>query len=82
MGHDDDHMIVEMDFMQKPPYIIDFAKVRLNSPPDFSEETLDDAEKNGLEEFDDDSPRVKSLMTALESFLIFYLDPRPHNIVC
>lgn len=81
VDHDDGHMIVEMDFMQKPPYIIDFAKVRLNNSPDFSEDTLAGIEVKGLEEFGDDWPKVKSLMAALESYLIYYLDPRPHNIV-
>jgi len=37
---DDELMIVEMDFMQRPPYIIDFAKVRIDRPPDFSEDVL------------------------------------------
>lgn len=82
LDQDDERLIVEMDFMQNPPYIIDFAKVRLNSSPDFSEETQADSEARGLEEFGDDWPKVKSLMYALESYLIYYLDPRPHNIVC
>lgn len=34
-GWEDDLMVIEMDLMQRPPYIIDFAKVRLNSPPRF-----------------------------------------------
>jgi hypothetical protein len=36
-GYDDELKVVEMDLMQTPPYIIDFAKVRLNNPPEFSE---------------------------------------------
>ena len=82
VGHNDDLMIVEMDFMQKPPYIIDFAKVRLNTSPEFSDEVLAQMEAKGLEEFGVNWSRVKSLMAALESYLIYYLDPRPHNIVC
>src|SRR5262245_48222108 len=38
----DDLMVIEMDLMQNPPYIIDFAKVRLNSPPDFPERTVEE----------------------------------------
>jgi hypothetical protein len=80
-GCDDDLMVIEMDLMQRPPYIIDFAKVRLNSSPDFSKETIADNEIQGRMLFEDNWPAVKSLMAALESMLIFYLDPKPHNIV-
>jgi hypothetical protein len=80
-GSDDDLMIVEMDLMQRPPYIIDFAKVRLNSSPEFSQETIEDNEEQGLMLFENHWPAVKSLMAALESMLIYYLDPKPHNIV-
>lgn len=77
---DDKLMIVEMDFMQTPPYVIDFAKVRF-SPPDFSEEVLADSEARGQERFEGNWPRVKSLLADLESFQIYYLDPTPNNIV-
>lgn len=80
-GYDDDLMVVEMDLMNDPPYIIDFAKVRLNSSPDFSEQTLEDREIQGKMLFEGNWPAVKSLMAALESFQIYYLDPKPHNIV-
>ena len=78
-GYDDELMVVEMDLMQHPPFIIDFAKVRLNNPPEFSEETLADLEEQGRELFEDNWPAAKVLMEA-ESFLIFYLDPKPYNI--
>jgi hypothetical protein len=80
-GYDDELLVVEMDLMQTPPYIIDFAKVRLNNPPEFSEETLADLEEQGRELFEDNWPAAKMVMAALESFLIFYLDPKPYNIV-
>ncbi len=80
-GYDDELLVVEMDLMQTPPYVIDFAKVRLNNSPEFSEETLADLEEQGRELFDDNWPAAKMVMAALESFLIFYLDPKPYNIV-
>jgi hypothetical protein len=79
-GFDDDLMVVEMDFMQTPPYVIDFAKVRF-SPPDFSDEVISESEARGLERFEGNWPRVKTLLEALESFQIYYLDPTPYNIV-
>ena len=33
LGWHEDLMVVEMDLMQYPPYIIDFAKVRIDRPP-------------------------------------------------
>jgi len=79
--HNDTLMIVEMDLMATPPYIIDFAKVRLDRPPDFSPETLRDMEEQGQELFERNWPAVKTLLSDLESFQIYYLDPKPHNIV-
>lgn len=78
---DNDLMVVEMDIMQSPPFIIDFAKVRIDRPPEFSEETLADSEDQGLSLFGEKWPLVKHLMDVLESIQIYYLDPKPHNIV-
>ena len=74
-------MVVEMDLMRHPPYIIDFAKVMIDRPPDFSPETLRDIEEQGRELFEQNWPTVKLLMAALESYQIYYLDPKPYNIV-
>ena len=58
INYDDRLMIVEMDFMQNPPYIIDFAKVRIDRPPEFSEETLVYHEQQGRERFEQNWPKV------------------------
>ena len=81
LGYDDELKVIELDLMQKPPYIIDFAKVRLNFGPDFSEETLAENEAHGQWLFGKNWAAVKILMNELESYRIFYLDPKPHNIV-
>jgi hypothetical protein len=80
LGWNDRLMVVEMDMMHKPPYIIDFAKVMFNRGPEFSEEVLRDNEERGQFQFEHNWPAVKQLLADLESFLIFYLDPRPGNI--
>lgn len=81
-SHDDELMVVEMDLMQNPPFIIDFAKVRIDRPPEFSDDVLDYHDARGLELFGEENWRsVQRLMSALESFQIYYVDPRPHNIV-
>jgi hypothetical protein len=81
LRYDDDLLVVEMDLMEEPPYIIDFAKVRIDFPPDFSEETMADSEVRGLERFGPNWSKVKDLMSALEDCGIYYLDPSPYNIV-
>ena len=68
------------DMVQNAPYILDFAKVRLDRPPDFSEDVLEDAERRGVEQFEHNWPKVKSLLATLESYQIYYLDARPGNI--
>jgi hypothetical protein len=80
-GFDDDPMIVEMDLMQQRPSIIDFAKVKIDRPPEFSEEVLQQLDEDGVAMFGDNWPAVQSLMTAPKSYQIYYLDPKPHNIV-
>jgi hypothetical protein len=80
IDNDDRLMVVEMDMMQWPPYIIDFAKVKLNTSPDFSTEVLEDRDAQGIEHFGHHWPEVLVLLAELESYLIYYLDPRPGNI--
>jgi hypothetical protein len=38
-------------------------------------------ERQGVEDFGKKWPDVQSLLAALESFQIYYLDPKPQNIV-
>ncbi|MEX0866310.1 MAG: hypothetical protein WD030_03060 [Pirellulales bacterium] len=78
--YSDELMIVEMDMMQRPPYVIDFAKVRLDRPPDFSDEVMQDMHTQGKELFEHHWPEVLVLLDDLESFQIYYLDPKPGNI--
>jgi hypothetical protein len=80
IGFSDELWTIEMDFITKTPYILDFAKVRIDRPPDFSEETLQDLNKKGQELFQHHWPRVRSLMASLESIGIYYLDPQLDNI--
>lgn len=81
LGSDDELKVIEMDIVQTPPYIIDFAKVRLNNDPGFSTETLAENDADGRWRFGKNWPAVKMLMAELETYLIYYLDPKPHNIV-
>jgi hypothetical protein len=80
IGYCDELWTIEMDFITKAPYILDFAKVRIDRPPDFSEEILQDLNNKGQELFQHHWPRVTNLMASLESIWIYYLDPQLDNI--
>lgn len=80
LGYDDELMVIEMDLMPDPPYIIDFAKVHFDFPPDFPEDKLEEAEREGRERFEHNWPAVKSLLATLESYGIYYTDPNRGNI--
>ncbi len=77
----DDLWVVEMEIVVNKPYIIDFAKIRIDRPPDFSEEVLRDQEARGQDLFGDHWPEVCQVMATLESYGIYYLDPQLGNIV-
>ena len=80
LGWNDELMVIEMDLMHTPPYIIDFAKVRIDRPPEFSEDVLNYAEERGRTLFEHNWPSVKLLLNELESYQIYYLDPKRGNI--
>lgn len=76
---DDALLVIEIDIVT-PPYIIDFAKVRIDRSPDFSEETLRQHERECREIFGQHYEEMRDLLETLESYQIYYLDPRPSNI--
>ncbi len=80
LGFDDDLRVVEMDIVQEPPYIIDFAKIRLDRPPDFSADALAIYDEQGQERFEHNWPKVQMLIATLESIGIYYLDAQRGNI--
>jgi hypothetical protein len=60
-----DHLwTIEMDFITKSPYILDFAKVRIDRPPDFSEDALADPDKKNQDLFQHHWPEVQRLMAS------------------
>jgi hypothetical protein len=76
-----DHLwTVEMDFITRAPYILDFAKVRIDRPPDFSVEVLEYRENKHRDMFLHHWPQVRRLLGSLESIGIYYLDPQLDNI--
>lgn len=62
-------MIVEMTIVN-PPCILDFAKCKIDRPPDFSEEVLRDCEEKGRFEFGRNWRHVKAILQTLENYQI------------
>jgi hypothetical protein len=82
VGHSDELMIVELGIV-KPPFILDFAKVCLDNPPDFDPEVLEEADRENEERFGEQYwSRVRVLLWVLRSrYGIYYQDPKPGNIM-
>ena len=76
----DELRIIEIEMMHQSPYVIDFAKVRIDPPPDFSPEIEEYTENEGQKNFRHNWPRVKCLLDDLASFGLYYLDAKPGNI--
>jgi hypothetical protein len=79
MGLNDSLMIVEMRLVT-PPFLLDFGKAHLDSPPDFSAEVWEDWEHDGQELFAARWPDVKTVIAALKRYGIYYYDAKPGNI--
>lgn len=79
-GYNDELYVLEMDYIHKAPFVVDFGKVRLFRDPEFPDDVRRDNELRGEELFGENWPRVKTLLADLESYQIYYLDPKPGNI--
>jgi hypothetical protein len=77
--YDDELMVVEMEIVS-PPYVIDFAGARIDSPPDFPPEVIDEWTAEKAEQFEEDWPRVWEVVLAFQRFGIFLGDVHPGNI--
>ncbi len=77
---DADLMVIEMSLVE-PPYILDFGKVYLDTPPDFSAEVMRDFfdRQRGL--WGKYWPSILQLWGLLKANGIFHMDPKPGNIL-
>ena len=75
-------MVIEIKIV-RPPFLLDFGKVYIDAPPPY----WDDAEimghwhEEGRENFGDRWKNVLSLIRQLEGHGIYYVDPKPGNIM-
>jgi hypothetical protein len=80
IGFHDDFQIIEMDIVS-PPFVLDFAKCWLDTPPEFSDKQWDDWQAAGQELFEARWQAVLELLAVLKQYGIYYYDAKPANIV-
>jgi hypothetical protein len=80
VGFSDTLQIVEMTIVSAP-FVLDFAKCYIDTPPDFDSEKWRDWHEQGSELFETKWPQVRSVLSALKQFGIHYLDAKPGNIM-
>jgi hypothetical protein len=79
---DDAILALEMSIVQ-PPFLLDFGKVYLDSPPPYwdDDEIMGHWHAEGRENFGKQWTKVLSVIRVLEGHGIYYVDPKPGNIM-
>ena len=67
----------------RPPFLLDFGKVYLDAPPPYwnDSEIMGNWHAEGRENFGDRWKTVLSLIRVLQTYGIYYIDPKPGNIM-
>lgn len=79
---DESLMAIEISVVS-PPFLLDFGKVYLDSPPPYwnDAEIMGHWHAEGKENFGPRWPEVLRLIGALQKYGIWYVDPKPGNIM-
>lgn len=79
---DDSLMAIEMSIVRRP-FLLDFGKVYLDGPPPYwsDAEIMANWNAEGRENFGERWTAVLSLVRMLESYGIWYIDPKPGNVM-
>jgi hypothetical protein len=80
MGFDDALCVIEMAIVT-PPFILDFAKCRLDLPMEFEESGMEAWQDGCKNLFEDNWPKVRSVLYSLWQLGIYYYDAKPANIM-
>ena len=80
---EEDHelRVVEMSIVSAP-YLLDFGKSWVGTRPDYSSEQWGEYEEGRKELFGANWDLIKSAMSILRRYGIYYIDPSPNNINC
>ena len=79
---DDTLLIIEMSLV-RPPFLLDFGKVYIDRPPPYwaDKQLMANFHAEGRENFQKHWSIVQRALAFLRSHGIYYVDPRPGNIV-
>jgi len=79
---DDQLNVIEIKIV-RPPFLLDFGKVYLDQPPPYWNDTeiMGQWHSDLKENFGDRTGIVLSLLRALQNYGIYYIDPKPGNIM-
>lgn len=80
LGCNDDLQVFEMRIVT-PPFILDFAKSRIGRPMEFEEGGREAWEQSCESLFEENWPKVRSLLYSLQLLGIYYYDAKPANIM-
>jgi hypothetical protein len=82
IDYDGPLMALEMSIVS-PPFLLDFGKVYLDSPPPYwnDAEVMAHWHAEGQENFDTRWSKVLSVINMLQKYDIYYVDPKPGNIM-
>lgn len=79
LHHDDDCLAIEMTIVS-PPFCLDFGGAYLDRRPDYSPEVWADWRKMKEADFQENWPRVQSVLAHFESMGVFIADLNPGNV--
>lgn len=79
VGYDNALLAIEMTIVT-PPFCLDFGGAYLDQPPDYSLEVWKDWEQMKSEVFEEDWPKVESLLAEFRRYGIYIADVNPGNI--
>ena len=80
VGSDDRLLVIEMRIVT-PPFVLDFAKAWLDRPMEFEEGGKEEWQSSCEEIFEENWPKVRSLLFSLQRYGIYYYDAKPANIM-
>jgi hypothetical protein len=74
--------VIELEIV-RPPFLLDFGKVYLDTPPPYwnDSEIMGHWHAEGKENFGARWSKVLSLIGMLQKYGIWYIDPKPGNIM-
>lgn len=82
LDFDSELMVIEIKIV-RPPFLLDFGKVYLDAPPPYWDdaEIMEHWHAEGRENFGNRWAKVLSVIRILEGYGIYYVDPKPGNIM-